>query len=207
MKFLKENSYDIVKLFINQIGIAIFSMALYSAVSIALPGDDGLSSTIEICISIFATLFYMLLVYTAMWEIGAKDRIRMDGGKMVRKPFKGLLMGIVANAPNFLLCGFAMLAMGLYLLNGVEWLKGVFAVLNLLFGFIESMYLGVVINIFPIAGDATAYASDTIYFYRTIAYFLMPVIAISITSLGYFLGVRNLRILSVFSQEKSNSQK
>lgn len=32
MKIFKENSYDIVKLYVNQIGIMIFSMLLYTAV-------------------------------------------------------------------------------------------------------------------------------------------------------------------------------
>ena len=40
MKFFKENSYDIVKLFINQIGITIFSFMLYTAV--AMIEDESL---------------------------------------------------------------------------------------------------------------------------------------------------------------------
>ena len=60
MKFLKENSYDIVKLFINQIGIAIFSTVLYTAVGDI--EDVALRSGIRIAISAFAMLFYFALL-------------------------------------------------------------------------------------------------------------------------------------------------
>ena len=85
MKFFKENSYDIVKLLINQIGIAIFSMTLYF--SIALIEDANLKSTLNLLVSIFSTLFYYALIYTAAWEFGAKDKIRIDGGKMEKCSF------------------------------------------------------------------------------------------------------------------------
>lgn len=204
MRFLKENSYDVVKLFINQIGIAIFSMALYSAVSIAWPGDGGMSSWAQVIISVFAILFYLVLIYTAMWEIGAKDKIKVDGGRMKQFNLKGILMGLLANVPNFLLCGLAALFMGIYLINGVEWLKGVFAILNLIFGFIESMYLGVVINIFPIAEGATAHAADIVYFNRTLAYLIMPMLTVGVTGLGYWLGFKEFRVFSLANRNKNN---
>ena len=39
MRFFKSNSYDIVKLYINQIGISIFSLFLYFAVE-SLPMEE-----------------------------------------------------------------------------------------------------------------------------------------------------------------------
>ena len=206
MKFLKENSYDIVKLFVNQIGIAIFSMALYSAVSIAMPGG-GLSSTIEIVISIFATLFYLVLVYTAMWEIGAKDKIRIDGGKMEKFPLKGFLMGLVSNSPNFVLCGLGIVFMGIYLSGGAEWTSVVFALLNPFFAFIESMYLGIIINLIPVAEDSTAHLSNVVYFNRAIAYFCMPFISVATITIGYWLGSNDFRMFSFMGKIGSKIKK
>ena len=67
MRFFKENSYDIVRLYINQIGISIFSMVLYTAV-----GTIELSSKLlDVGLSVFLLGFYFTLIYTASWEYGA----------------------------------------------------------------------------------------------------------------------------------------
>ena len=203
MKFLKENSYDIVKLYINQIGIAIFSMALYSAIEIALPSDFRWGTELEAIISALAILFYCSLIYVATWEFGAKDRIKIDGGRMTRKPYKGLLIGTLANVPNFILTGIALICMGIFFASGAEGFKAVFSILNLLFGLLESMYLGIIIAVFPLA-EANA---DWIHFYRTIAYFAMPLIPIAVSHLGYALGERNFRIASIFSQKSAQNSK
>ncbi len=194
MKFFKENSYDIVKLFINQIGIAIFSMALYTAVSIAVSEDFALSSTLEIVVSIAATLFYLVLIYIAVWEMGANDSIRIESGKMTKSKSKGLALGLLANLPNFVITGIAVIFMGVYLLTGAEWCESVFAIFNLFFGFLESMYLGVIINIIPITEGALKHVTDLAYFWRAVAYFAAPVISILTTTLAYELGVRNKKI-------------
>lgn len=200
MKFLKENSYDIVKLYINQIGIAIFSMAIYSAIEIALPSDFSWGTELEAIISAAAIIFYCALIYVATWEFGAKDRIKIDGGKMERQAYKGLLIGTYANVPNFILTGIAIISMGIFFACGAEGFKAVFSVLNLFFGFLESMYLGIIIAIFPMV-EAN---SDLVYFYRAIAYFLMPIIPIAVSHLGYALGERNFRIVSLFSQKSTS---
>ena len=81
MKIFKENSYDIVRLYINQLGIMIFSMLLYTAVGSF--ENESLSTSLSVFVSIFSTCFYLALIYYMMWEIGAKDKIRIDGGRMV----------------------------------------------------------------------------------------------------------------------------
>ena len=72
MKFLKENSYDILRLYINQIGITIFSLVLYF--SVGMLDDKVLSLRLKIAISVFAMLFFFALLYTAAWDWGAKDK-------------------------------------------------------------------------------------------------------------------------------------
>ncbi len=205
MKFFKENSYDIVKLFINQIGIAIFSMALYTAVSIAVPSDVQWSGTLEIAISIAATLFYLVLIYIVVWEIGANDAIRIESGKIKKGKCKGLALGALANLPNFLITGLAVLFMGIFLLTETAWCESVFAILNLFFGFIESMYLGVIINIIPVAESSLKHVSDLAYFWRAVAYFLAPIISLATTTLAYELGVRNKRIFGIFKSKTNKA--
>ena len=201
MKFFKDNSYDIVKLFVNQIGIAIFSLALYTAISIAVPENFEYTSLLQILVSAFAIGFYAVLLYVVMWEIGAKDAIRIETGKMDPIPTKGILMGLLANVPNFVICGIALICKLLFLSFATDWLESIFAILNLIFGFIESMYLGIIINIFPVAADATKDASDLVFTYRTAAYFVAPVIAVGATGLAYYLGSKNIKLLKIFSKK------
>lgn len=60
---------------------------------------------------IFAMLIYFGLLYVCMWEKGASDKIKIDGGRQKKNIAKGLLMWLVANSINiFLLVNIAILS-------------------------------------------------------------------------------------------------
>ncbi len=191
MRFLKENSYDIIKLFINQIGISIFSLMLYT--SINLIDLNNYKTQIYVGISIFSILFYFVLLYTASWEFGAKDRIRVDGGRLSVPKFKGGLMSVFANIPNFIISGLALIFISLYLLGGSEVFYTAFALFNLPLRLIMSIYLGLIMGIFSFASGNIAFLLETI------GYFVIPVFAIVVTQLGYSLGYKEFRISSLFN--------
>jgi FtsH-binding integral membrane protein len=98
MKFVKENSYDIVKLIINQIGITIFSLVLLFTANGA-----NLPPVFKPLFSVFSTLFYFALLYTVAWEFGAKDKIKIDSGRYSATKAKGLFLGLWANCVNIFL--------------------------------------------------------------------------------------------------------
>ena len=202
MKFFKENSYDIVKLFINQIGITIFSFMLYTAV--ATIEDDDLFLRINVFVSVFAILFYFSLLYTAAWDIGAKDKIRIDSGKAVSTPTKGLKIALWANTPNFLLAGFAVAFMGIYMLGGSEWFYSVFFILNMLIRFISAMFLGLIQGIFSfLATDDPSNASFChYYFWQTVGFLVGPVLAVFVTDFGYKMGSAEKKIFGFASFQK-----
>lgn len=197
MKFIKENSYDIVKLLINQLGIAIFSMMLY--LSVALIEDKGVKASMNILVSVLSTLFYFALLYAACWEFGAKDRIRIDGGKMKKSPFKGALLSLFANLINFLTVGIAIICKIIHAFGGDEAFNFVFAILNTFFRFILSMYLGAINGIFSYISDV-----DTSFLVQSIGYFVAPIISILVCQLGYWLGSREFRFWSLFSGNKKS---
>ena len=200
MKFLKERSYDIVRLFVNQLGIAIFAMALYCAVAMALPNDFPQAPTIRLVISIASTLFYFYLIYMSVWELGSKDRIRIDGGKMERKPLTGFLLALFANIPNFLLIGISLIFWGAYSASGDEYLWLVFGTVHSITVFIESMYTGIVTAIIPIAGENTVVADIALPFLlRSLLYIAMPLVTSAVSHLAYTLGERNFKLRSVFT--------
>lgn len=196
MKFFKENSYDVVRLFINQVGIAIFSLILYTALGM-VNIESGNKYTAKAIISVFAILFYFALLYTVAWDWGAKDKIRIEGKRMDPIKFKGARLAFWANIPNFVFSFAYALTMGLYCL-GVEGVKNISAIFNVLVRFIMSMYLGLILAIFsPFASDVLVYN-----FWQAVGYFIVPVFAILVTELGYTLGLREKKLLGSAIKKK-----
>lgn len=187
MRFLKENTESIVKLFINQIGIAIFSMFMILA-AYAIGNKSGNAAAISIFISIFSMIFYYVLIYNVAWEIGAKDKIRIDGGRLEKKTSKGILLGIYANIPNIIVIGTAILLFVIYMLGGGEWLKSCFAVLNFVFRFFVSMYLGL------IQGITSGIANENVsYLVQSILFLVFSLISSVVIHISYILGLRDFR--------------
>ena len=192
MKLFKENSYDIIRLYINQIGITIFSMALYTA--IGAMEDTSTRMTIKILMSVFATLFYLSLIYTCVWEYGAKDRIRVDAGKAEKQGYKGFFMGLIANVPNFILSGLSIIFVSVVLLNGAEVFKTIFAVTYMILRLHTAMYLGVIQGLTP--NDATNIANYPDCLLESILFFVLPILSVGVAHLGYTLGYKEIKIFS-----------
>ena len=193
MKFFKENSYDIVKLFINQMGITIFSLVLYTAIGFI--DDEGLNLRVKVILSVFATIFYFTLLYTATWEFGAKDKIRIDSGKYSATKTKGLIMSLIAGIPSFVLAGACVITMLIHLVSGSEGAYSAFAIFNLLLRFISAMFLGVLQGAF----SALSYDANLKFLWESVGYFVMPIITAFVCHLGYTFGRREFKIFSVFS--------
>ena len=199
MKIFKENSYDIVRLYVNQLGIMIFSMLLYTAVGSF--ENESLSTSLSVFVSVFSTCFYLALIYYMMWEIGAKDKIRIDGGRMELCKSKGLLMGVFANVPNFVLGAISVLTVSVYLIGNVEIFRSAFIVFNTITRFHDAMLLGVITEIVP--GGISAGEVDYIEFLlESILFMILPAISVLVTHLAYSLGLREKKLLSVFKSKK-----
>lgn len=193
MRIFKENSYDIVRLYINQIGITIFSMFLYTAV--AQVEDNELFLTLRILVSVFSTLFYLVLVYNVMWEIGAKDKIRIESGKALPQPIKGAVMALYANVPNFILALICVILMSAFMLSGAEWCYSVFIVVFAILRFHSSMYMGIIQGITPATAGGDANMVDLGDCLVESALFLViPLISVALTHLSYYLGTKEIRI-------------
>ena len=199
MKIFKENSYDIVRLYINQLGIMIFSMLLYTAVGSF--ENESLSTSLSVFVSIFSTCFYLALIYYMMWEIGAKDKIRIDGGRMVPCKLKGLLMGAFANLPNFVLGALSVLTVSVYLVGNVEIFRSAFIIFNTVTRFHDAMLLGVITEIVP--GGISAGEVDYVEFLiESILFTVLPAVSLLVTHLAYSLGLREKKLLSLFKSKK-----
>lgn len=199
MKIFKENSYDIVRLYVNQLGIMIFSMLLYTAVGSF--ENESLSNSLSIFVSVFSICFYLVLVYYAVWEIGAKDKIRIDGGRMEPCKNKGLVMSLFANVPNFVLGLFSVVLMALFLITGNDGVYAGFLIFNTIMRFHASMFLGAITAIVPtgISQGAVDYVEFLI---EAVLFTVFPMISVAVTHLAYRLGSQEKKIFSLFSANK-----
>lgn len=196
MKFFKNNSYDIVRLYINQVGITIFSLALYFAVGAGVVDNDDLFNKVRIAVSAFAFLFYLSLIYCVVWELGSKDKIRIEGGRMEPDKFKGLKLSVFANIPNFVLASVSCILVLVYILSGNEGFKSIFAVFYLILRFHSSMFMGMITGFTPTYADAALpeYFSDCLV--ECILYLVFPLVSLGVAQLGYYLGGRDYKIFS-----------
>lgn len=198
MKFFKDNSYDIVKLLLNQIGIAIFSLAVYVAPS----ADEGsFFSKFAIYLSLLAIIFYFVLIYMTAWDFGIKDKMRIESGKLEPVKYKGIKLAVWANIPNFLLSGLAIIFMLCYFASSNEVLYSLFFTFNLFIRFTSAMFLGFIQAVFAFLKDN----NDLYYTWQTVGYFVAPVFTILVTHLGYELGKRDIRIFGFISSNKNNN--
>ena len=203
MRIFRENSYDIVRLYINQIGITIFSMFLYTAV--AQIEDADLFLTLRILVSVFSSLFYLILIYNVMWEIGAKDTIRIETGKCEAQPLKGAVMALYANVPNFLLAILSVIFVSVFMLFSEGWAYNAFAIVFTILRVHTAMYMGIIQGVTPANPDMDANAVDLADCLIESALFLiLPLIAVAVTQLSYYLGSKEIRI---FGSKPSKNNK
>jgi len=182
INFFKEHSYTIVKMIINQIGMTVFGLMLAMA--------TASNETLLLITSLFSVGFYMCLLYMQSWDCGAKDKIRVDGGRLKYFPYKGIFISLCANIVNIIL---ALLAVIGYLFttdmaNGIpEWSANLYGVCSTIAKFIQAMYLGITRLLLP----------DTPF-----VLLLIIVPALFASGLGYFMGLKEKRLFGFAVPQK-----
>ena len=199
MSFFKSNSYDIVKLYINQIGIAIFSTILYTAIG-GLDSNSVISG-LNVGISVFAILFYFTLLYTVAWEYGAKDKIKVEGSKFSEDRLKGVKLGVFAAVPNLVFGIVAITSTLIYRSTLSTVFGSILAVVNFIIRMTMAMYLGVINGIFGSFVDAELPMATAEFLSQTVAFTFASFFAVAIVYLGYSFGYKNFRIFGSLSQK------
>jgi hypothetical protein len=142
LTFLKERSYDIVKMFIYQIALSLFGLSLALATGSRSASTDLATyqpSALQLITSIFSVLFYLFLVCYFMWELGAKDSSRIARGEEGTSRLAGLYMALAASSVNALVAIFITLGNFLSNVPFFSSLGGGAAVVGLL---TQGMYTG-----------------------------------------------------------------
>ncbi|MBE6589940.1 MAG: hypothetical protein E7643_07155 [Ruminococcaceae bacterium] len=179
-RFLKEYSYDMVKMFLNQFATAIFGFSLTMATM------QAGNYTLRNVMSGFSIVFYLFLLYVTAWEIGYRDKVSVDLGKKKRSALTGALISLCANSVNFLFAVFIMLGT----LIQEEVFGSIGAVCKFLAVFLEGMYTGLLSH--PVGGMPL----NNYWF----VWFIVPIPAILVSSLAYWLGLRDVKGTSLFNK-------
>ncbi len=173
LQFLKDNSYHVVKCLLNQIAIMMLGLMLSFA--------TWQNETMLLLGSLFSTIFYLFLTYYMFWEIGGKDRIRVDNGTQKKTLWKGLAVSMIANIPNLIL---AILILATHHAAETSVTAGnIYFVCSTLARGLESMYLGLIQLYSP---------------YNPIAFLLIVFPAPIVAEIAYLFGHNNFRIAGLF---------
>ncbi|MBQ9804955.1 MAG: hypothetical protein IJW49_12110 [Clostridia bacterium] len=180
-RFFADHSYDMVKMLLNQIAIAIFGFSL--VLTAGKMGSVGLRNVT----SVFSILFYLFLIYITAWDIGYKDKISVDVGKKKYQPWKGVLISLCANSINFIF------AIGIMLVRlGVSALSTFGAICQFCAGLLEGMYTGILMN--TVGGVML----NNYWFF----YFLIPLPAVLVSGLAYVFGLKDVKFTSFFNRQE-----
>lgn len=180
MTYVRQNLNIIGKMTLNQFGATFMGLM----VSLGLTTVDN--RIIILLASTLCALFFFYLQYSVMWELGARDIIRVDGGRAPYQPLNGLKMALVANIPNIILAILIIIghifgsADGAY---GYEWAGSMYVVAKGIAVAWEAMYNGFVQLYSP---------------HNPIVFVLMLIPNFVAATLGYYLGLKNFRIFGLF---------
>lgn len=175
--FLKKRSYDLVCMFVTQLAISLFGLAL----AFAVPTNQF---ALQIGTSIFSIVFYLFLIYTRVWELGYKDCHAFRRKEKGLSRFEGLYIGLGANIINFIVA--LLILIGWLSTNNIlDAIAGGATVVALL---TEGMYIGI---LSVKVGDIALNSVGFMYFLITIPLILTSTLAYLAGSYDFKLFTRN----------------
>jgi hypothetical protein len=202
MNFFKENSYDIVKLYLTQIAISVFALIMYTSAGF-IQANTSLSATFQIIISVFSILFYYVLLYTAAWDWGANDKIRADSGRCTLDKTRALKMIAISNIPNYIFVIVPIIGYGLSTAGVETFLVKVGTVFFTILRFTASMFQGVVVNVFDfLRSDAEGATNISFYLALACGYAVMILVTIAVTHCAYAFGSRDKKLFGFIKTNK-----
>lgn len=195
MKFFKRHSYEISKLIINQFGISIFALCLTFSVS-ALNLSDP--KTVNLLISVFSLCFYAALIYSAAWEMGAKEGLKNNAAPEKEPETTGVFLGLCAGLPQFLIGVIMLLTECLYAGAGVGVFGTVFTVVYIVQFIFSGQDIGFLTYIFR---NFEANSASFYYGYSA-GLCLLALLPAAIVGFGYYLGYHDKKLFGPKTPEK-----
>lgn len=177
-RFFSRYSYDSMRMFLDQFAISLFGFSL------ALAADKAQSESFLWVVSIASILFYLFLITDVARRIGDRDRVSVGIGKQKFSPIRGFLISLLANSINLIMAFVIMLLTFLPKTNP--------ALAELITSLLNGMYFGVY---------RLVSVGDTDLLGLWWSYFLLPLPALFVSTVGYIAGVKDWHLTGLSTPE------
>lgn len=168
-EFWTHYSYSAVRIFVDQIAIAIFAAAVAFGTAYKNP-------TLMLVSSFFSVGFLLFMVAELTFRNGFEDREKIALGRFKKNNLTGLYMGLLASVPSLLL------ALAYAVLSCFDSMKNIAGVINVIMKLIYGEYLGIL----------TLEAGGTKLGLMPISFFLIVVPTVLAALVGYIFGVNGI---------------
>ena len=176
-KFFSNYSYHCVKIFVDQIAIAVFGLALAITTAKAnSTNDPNQIQPMTVAVSVGAVIFFLVMAGQIAFRCGVEDREKISLGRFPKNNYTGFLMGIIANIPNL------VLAVVYAVFRLFEATGGIAAFANLAMKLIYGEYLGILS--IPISGTKLGM--------MPLSFFLITLPSIIACGFAYYLAVNGI---------------
>ena len=114
---------------------------------------------------------------------------------------KGLVMGLFANIPNFVIATLSMILIAIFLETGNDATYSAVLIFNTFTRLHEAMFLGIINAIAPASTAPGAINYDNLLI-SSILFAVLPYISVAVIHLAYWLGTKERKIFSFLSGKK-----
>ena len=181
------------KLILSQFGAAVLAI-MTSMPTMTISEDNSYGDLLGIATTVLAVVFFMYLQYTAVWEIAAKDKIAIDGGRMNEDKLRGLKAALLANIPTYAFVTLSIVFKAIFLITDVKGIglcSDIFYALELFWNY---MYHGFLVMLVP---KATSWVS--LLYFAAFAAFTIPSLLCC-----YIAYNQGLKVNRIFPEKKKN---
>jgi len=138
--------------------------------------------------SVLAVLLYCYFIYTAVWDHGAKDRLKVDGGRKSKDMSLGFKIALCANLPNIILGVLAVVLCAVGTFTQTVWSGSAGTIVVFVARLWQAMYNGIIAFLIPVGLEGWGFVLSTLI------YVVISAPAILVGYIAYSMGYRNIRI-------------
>lgn len=201
--FWKDYGKSIRRLWLNQFGALAFALMLSFVSSTVATKAPAWAKFAFIAAGVIGMFVYCYLTYLVIWELGAQDRIKVDGGRISARPHYGIKVGLAFGIPSLAatFIYFAMTMIYTFASKDTAIVNGTLNVTGMISLVLEAPYVGFAQAIFGEIGKKIAEES---MFYYGLFWFLSCLPILLVTWAGYLAGYHGKFMSRAYKRKKQD---